>query len=816
MIDLVGFDLVLQLHRLTVADLLNRPERSLPGGGSFHLFGGPHPIELLLPPGPGVPVGIVVGGFAEHELVAVPGTATMRLSTRLTRLAAQVADTGTVIERGLGGTAVVDVPVALAPPPVGPYPDVAPAVAATIVGVRVDFPGATHVLALDLESHARLANTTIPGLEAVGPLGQAGADAVVELMRLAFEVWLRAQGPHWSPLGAAGLRVVEGVDSTSVTTLASWPVAQWVDADTFGVFGHHRAGAAAGTPGQKAGGGLVSPGDERLDVTTRLLGRVPVPAHRFSIEVSADSVLRFMVVPALRENVVRRLVRDWRMRDFVHAEENAYYLARFSAALSTKTPADAADMAQDELEAARRSPDHVAGFRQQAAAKLAAHLGSPEGQAEITAATPPPYGSGVAHSRVVMPYPFSDVIADVTRIAAELLPGRIAVDVDNEAEPPLCPGRLHGSVGVDLRPRVDPAGSIVLDPVPRTPKPELDGLAFCTAVLAVLGSVTAGPVAGVAFAGLTRVLGESLVESIAADTIGSRVAGGLEPVTEDLPSSGTIVTRPVSIEVDRPGLGVVGLVATDPLATNDLHPRVRVEVTRESRSPSLRPQERGTFHKERSCLDGGPRDFGYTRRWSDETWRVEATPVDVVPPVTFSSWTIRLGDTSTRTLDPETGLLDALWVGEERPLTDGVVSLPGPVLSHEPVAGGPGRETAVVTLRATEQGRSGWLLAANGPDGDFALLLRATATDGDGARHPVAARVFVDGTRVIFDAEAEAESRACLADLAHELDKRGEEVVVVEVEPWRKRFEPWQGVVLDPQAIRVDPGRIRLRPGPQI
>jgi hypothetical protein len=352
--------------------------------------------------------------------------------------------------------------------------------------------------------------------------------------------------------------------------------------------------------------------------------------------------------------------------------------------------------------------------------------------------------------------------------------------------------------------------------VPRTPKPELDGLAFCTAVLAVLGSVTAGPVAGVAFAGLTRVLGESLVESIAADTIGSRVAGGLEPVTEDLPSSGTIVTRPVSIEVDRPGLGVVGLVATDPLATNDLHPRVRVEVTRESRSPSLRPQERGTFHKERSCLDGGPRDFGYTRRWSDETWRVEATPVDVVPPVTFSSWTIRLGDTSTRTLDPETGLLDALWVGEERPLTDGVVSLPGPVLSHEPVAGGPGRETAVVTLRATEQGRSGWLLAANGPDGDFALLLRATATDGDGARHPVAARVFVDGTRVIFDAEAEAESRACLADLAHELDKRGEEVVVVEVEPWRKRFEPWQGVVLDPQAIRVDPGRIRLRPGPQI
>ena len=138
--------------------------------------------------------------------------------------------------------------------------------------------------------------------------------------------------------------------------------------------------------------------------------------------------------------------------------------------------------------------------------------------------------------------------------------------------------------------------------------------------------------------------------------------------------------------------------------------------------------------------------------------------------MTFSPWTIRLGDTSTRTLDPETGLLDALWVGEERPLTDG----------------------------------------------DFALLLRATPTDGDGARHPVAARVFVDGTRVIFDAEAEAESRACLADLAHELDKRGEEVVVVEVEPWRKRFEPWQGVVLDPQAIRVAPGRIRLRPGPQI
>jgi len=200
-IDLVGFDLVLQLHRLTVADLLNRPERSLPGGGSFHLFGGPHPIELPLQLDPGIPTTLVVGGFAQHELVAVPGTATMRLATRLTRLALQVADTGAVIVRDLGGTAVVDVPVALAPPPVGPYPDVAPAVAATIVGVRVDFPGATHVLALDLESHARLANTTIPGLEAVGPLGQAGADAVVELMRLAFEVWLRAQGPHWSPLG---------------------------------------------------------------------------------------------------------------------------------------------------------------------------------------------------------------------------------------------------------------------------------------------------------------------------------------------------------------------------------------------------------------------------------------------------------------------------------------------------------------------------------------------------------------------------------------------------------------------------------------
>ena len=78
------------------------------------------------------------------------------------------------------------------------------------------------------------------------------------------------------------------------------------------------------------------------------------------------------------------------------------------------------------------------------------------------------------------------------------------------------------------------------------------------------------------------------------------------------------------------------------------------------------------------------------------------------------------------------------------------------------------------------------------------------------------ARVFVDGTRVIFDAEADAESRACLADLASELDKRGEEVVVIDVAPWRKRFEPWQGVELDPKAIRLDPGSIRLRPGPQL
>ena len=813
MIDLVGFDLVLQLHRLTVADLLNRPERSLPGGGSFHLFGGPHPIELPLQLDLGIPTTLVVGGFAQHELVAVPGTATMRLATRLTRLALQVADTGAVIVRDLAAGARVDVPVALTPPPDDAFPGLAPEVRATLVGVRSDLATAVADLAFDTASHARIANAQVPG---VGPFGTARTDALEERLRSEFEAWVRGQGPQWSPLGAAALRVVEGVDSAAVTTLASWPTAQWVDADTFGVFGHHVAAAVGGAPGQKAGGDLASPGDERLDVTTRLLGRVPVPAHRFSIEVSADSVLRFMVIPALREQVVRRLVQEWRMRDFVHAEEMAYLEARFNAALRIKSPADAADIAQDELDAARRSPDHVAGFRSEAAAKLAAHLGSPQGQAELTAATPPPYGSGVAHSRVVMPDPFSDVIADVTRIAAELLPGRIAIDVDNEAETPVCAGRMHGSVGVDLRPRIDPAGAIVLDPVPRTTTSELDGLAFCTAVLAVLGSVTAGPVAGVAFAGLTRVLTESLVESIAADTIGSRVAGSLEPVTEDLPSSGTLVTRPVSIAVDRPGLGVVGLVATDPLATNDLHPHVRVDVTRESRSPSLRPQERGTFHKERSCLDGGPRDFGYTRRWSDETWRVQATPVDMLPPVTFSPWTIRLGDTSARRQDPETGLLDALWVGEEAPLTPGVVTLPGPVLSHEPVAGGPGRETAVVTLHTTEQGRSGWLLAANGTDGDFALLLRATATDGDGARHPVIARVFVDGTRVIFDAEADAESRACLADLASELDKRGEEVVVIDVAPWRKRFEPWQGVELDPKAIRLDPGSIRLRPGPQL
>ena len=274
-----------------------------PGGGSFHLFGGPHPIELPLQLDPGIPTTLVVGGFAQHELVAVPGTATMRLATRLTRLSLQVAYTGAVIGRDLAAGARGDVPVALTPPPDDAVPGLAPEVRATLVGVRSDLATAVADLAFDTASHARIANAQVSG---VGPFGTARTDALEERLRSEFEAWVRGQGPQWSPLGAAALRVVEGVDSAAVTTLASWPTAQWVDADTFGVFGHHVAAAVGGAPGQKAGGDLASPGDERLDVTTRLLGRVPVPAHRFSIEVSAGSVLRFIVLDELNKYAPRQ------------------------------------------------------------------------------------------------------------------------------------------------------------------------------------------------------------------------------------------------------------------------------------------------------------------------------------------------------------------------------------------------------------------------------------------------------------------------------------------------------------------------------
>lgn len=802
MIDLVGFDLILQLHRHTVADLLNRAEHPLPGGGTFHLFGGRHPLELELDALPGTSSGLVCGGFAEHRLRAVPGQSVMRIESALTRVALQDEVSGTVVTQGLGATTVAEVPFAVAPPPPGTFPALNAAQSDTIAGVQVDFTQAQTDLDLDLGSRA--------ALEAA--VGVTAADVAENGLRLRFRAWVHGFGTVWIPLGAAGLRVVEGQDSTTPMTLAAWPTVRWIDSDTLALLGHHRAGGQAGQPQDKPGGGLASPGEERVEGTSPVLGRTPVPAHRFSIEMSADSVLRMMVAPALRHQVVRGLLKEWRMRDFVHAEENAYYHDRYREALREHGPADAFAMAEDDLEEALEDADIVAGMRARANARLEAHLDSPYGRDEITAFTPPPFGSGTAHKRIVMPSPFSDVIADVTRIAAALQPGRIAIDVDNRAEPPVCSGTQRGSVGVDLFARVDESGSIVLDPRARSTESELDGLTFCTLVLAALGSLVAGPVPGVTFAAVARVLAEALAESIAADSIATELAGRLEPVEHEAPAGAGVVTRVIEVEVDRPGLRVVGLIGTDPFATNDLQPRVEVDVVRLSRTPSLTLPERGTFHKERSCLDGGPRDFGYTRRWTDETWQVRVRAVDLTPPVRFAPWTIRLGDVSENAFDPDTGLLDAGWVGVAVPLTEGDLELLGPVVSHEAVGGGPAGLSDVVRIGTTRVGRDGWQVATRGPDGDYALLLHSMATDADGRAFPVKARVFVDGTRVTFDADAEAESRACLDRLAEELEKRPPDRIVVEVPPWRRKFEPWPGVELDPGRIRLDPGGLGLDP----
>ncbi len=779
MVDMAGFDVVIQLALETVADAASVPFASAPGE-TAHLFGGPFRMahELVDWPQP-----VAVSGRIEATLTPQPADADLaRVSVTLSE--GLLAGVPALDPLGLlDGTAQVLVPLRFGYLPglndVGRWPidkaereaegEVFPSEFA--VGLLVDAAGSS----IDFAFAA-----TRPAV--VAQVGESVTSALESALATTVQVMLATNVGAAAPIALATLRVRTTVDSTEFDTVASWPTLRWISTGTLACFANYRAGGTAPDPSRKDGRSDID-ARQRAFVypTSSSAGMSAIPAVPVSLSISIGALRRMAFCPAVREHLAgaaaaaqHRPTKEREIVDGVHpltpAERDAFWEA-YRAAAKTSGP----------------EASYAAGAAAAARLATAAYLQTAPGIRLVAAATPSPCGGGKARFAIDVPmWPDGSVRVDHATLRGEQ--GRLVVVLRVKARIPPGTG-VDVSIDVPVRLMV---GSGSRDVVAEVGEPlVVTKTRGAGLVGAILGALTL-PFGGVGWGFLVGALSAALIDGIAdvvapkiiGAEVGAAVTGRQGTEAASHPSG---VARLDDIAVDAEAVTVFGLVGRSIGRWNDLREHVELRLERVARDGDPgHPLERGAFRKERSCQDDAPREFGYTVRPWREVWRARVVSRNVAPPLQVESARVRVGDLGSRSIS-ERGLLEPRW-NDAHPLIEPVTALPGPIAVLQ--LPGSTRTAEEVVLGVSQTDDLEWELRTRAEDGCIGIRLDLTLVDARERRHEVMGSFFPVGLEVEWDPGMDEEMDACTARVNRELEAARPFEERISLPPWAEVWDP--------------------------
>ena len=762
MVDLAGFDVIGQAHIETVVDLLNQfPVANPIDGKSIYLFGGPFSTDL------DVPVGGPVGTVRMRLIVNMELQPVVHQSHVLV-VASFKGGASSAVAPGLsdiGGQFTLDVVLSFASPQ--------GAAAGSQFAPVFDVTAFSPVVELDAATRGLVD----------GALGSGSADGLTAALNTAFGNFLRQAKLFELPI--FWFTVAPGVDSHDPTQLSALPVLAWIDKQTLGAFGYFRAAASGGNIAAKNSGDLATANEEFFYNQPGLSSAVP--GRRLALLMSADAFEMVIACPAIRKNVVKKLVtnrelpnwKDWvvfKNGDQLRAEANSHffqYLAdetekhpdsdyttlltlaksdvelEYDAAVNAKAQSDENDWLKSSAPAGpERSPQEV-----------------------IDQATPPPCGKGsVQIVRMPVEHAQSDFVPMLRRLEVALADGKLTIGYEVGGMLEVITGDVYFDVTGELEVvlAVTGSGQLTLAVTSDPPNVDINATGLTGTVKGLITTLDGG------FWRDLMTLLSMILQFEITKAISDAIKRGDIPTVVPVPTpQQPFPTRLVEVTVAPKSLFIATLVCREP-RWNDFNPSLMIDASRDSRTQvDNKPVRIVCPATDWGCAAA---EFKTTRTFWDETWTVRAALRDAPLPATFHGWQIEVGNFSWNTiggvrfLDPGPS-----WSNQPVDLVDGALILDGEVEHLDPLIlpyiDGP-LTTAQVEVGITASPENGWSIGLRGSDGNFYLHFATDATDGDGKQWHAETFIIHAGEQIDLPPEYIAYEADCDAKAGSALRRR--------------------------------------------
>jgi hypothetical protein len=573
MANLAGFDLILEIPRTAIErEILYSPRETAPDGRVVDTFVPPFMMRETVPLPAGV-TALVQIAVEVFQVQSAPRTSRLNLHLEFANASLELPVTPPVSM--LGGRMDLSVPL-LFTPPAGPE---------SRSRFAADFGAGNVSFLLDQNSRQQLQQT-------VGPRAQFVEDTLGTLIADQFRsLGLRTFGFSFVVNGNA--------DSSSITTLTAVPMVYWIDSETLGFFGYHRAAATGGDLNRKMDSDLP---------------KAPYPSfpwYPMAVLLSPEGFQRTIACPGIHA-AARDQIAGPKRNQFLNEEK----AKNNNQGVPTQSEIDAAE------------------------ARLREFLTQTHGQAAISSATPAPCGSGQLAETVKMPDPFSDTTAYTYFLSMMLGNGQIDLLAKSRAE--IFCGSVDVTLPMHVKPTVNrPNQTIDLGPVYKgQPDPRVDSNVICDLAIGVLQSFILGPFLGSIATVVSAAVAESIAESLIAEEI-LRKQGRTPQFPDALPKQ--VEWRELVIDPTVFMLrGYWDRVVSDP---HRFDPSVKLDWEHVV-SPSLTvPTITGTFTD--TCVEERA-VFAYTRKAWDTTLRLRIKEQDVPHPLQFAPWMIGINGALTR------------------------------------------------------------------------------------------------------------------------------------------------------------------------
>lgn len=761
MVNLAGYDIVVEASLRTVQDLLNQVPVSMPAGDSVYLFGGPFPLNLTNQTVGGASANVRVK--IEASLRGVAGTATAELVLQLSE---GVISAGPATVNNIGGEVVATVTIIFqpVPGPPGQLPLLVPVVTFPVTGLTCQLDRVTQTRANQL-------------------LGPSGASTICAAITTGLEAVLTAIGPRQLPLQR--VRLQAGRDSNDPTVVSAPPVASWITPDVLGLFALYRA------DGSHANAAAKRDPDINPDVPKYMFSQpgpiATLPAYQCSAHLSPEGFRLVLACPGARivtAGLVRAAHRPPVATDVERTLRDPY-TAQVTAELTTTAAEPGAPSLKDRVaaEVDKRLAAEVDR-------RLDALMASADGQAEVSASVPAPCGTGkVQVLRRPLPAPLDDnLIAYLDKFELTLGDGHLDLFAHASGQLSKC-GRFTVARALPISLWVT-AASIGPGMGDGQTDVDIDVNPLCQLAASLLGSLFLGPT-GAFLATYVMLTGPDIAEKFAAYMIAAQPLPDIDSIQPDL-SVSPLPTQFDKAIVDRSALTVTSLIRVS-TNYNDQSPRVVVrhrvlahtgsDVTEsvtvtESASPLVAGCHGGTWVGQRG--------------WYDTLVAVDLEVSNILLPLQSVTWTCD-GGNFTR------GIGDMIypipeWTHEPAELVAPQTTVRAQVFRPVPIPDGAfedGHPVLTVTATGTAgpgaSNVAGWQLAMEAGDGNFFLQVAARVVDANGTVHDAADIIQVAGDVVEWPQDYTDYLTECQRQLAdyikHDLQKHPPSLLMARVAP---------------------------------